>query len=882
MKVSLFAVVVALCCIWIASTNGAIMSVDLGSDWFKVMLMQGKNFDMVLNEESNRKTSPLIGFTNEGERLIGSPAATLLTKQPARVFSSVHQLLGKNFSDSTIEHSKQHFLYNLVESEGAFALRLDDESVFAPEEIVAMILLEAQKMVNSGTRAGLVKDLALVVPASTTQHERRAYINAAQIAGLNTLVLVNDGFGAAVTYAFTRIQDNPESTYILFYDMGAAHTTATLIHYNAQLDKKNKSLLHVDTAAVAWDLELGGRDFDHRLANYILDKAETQLKTKLRGNPRVFARLVKEAKRTKEILSANKESQVFIESITSEADFSTTVSRADFENLCSDLFERALEPIHRALKIADISASQLSYVQVIGGGARIVKIGSELGALIGTDKVGHHLNADEAAINGATIFSATQSSAVHLNNPVVLNDILPYSVGVEIELDVEDNKHEIFSAGRFYGAKKTLQVSTTDNFFVNLVYSEPSQLPPGTDTLIGRYEIKGIPHNGTIGNFTKEPLVEMSFLIRPATGLVELTKAHAKVKLLVPKKQESSSSPTPEPTDPSANGSGEAPAEPSANTPEPDETQEEAAIPIETIAEPEIVADLLVEPAGEETKPAEEVIEWTTKNRRVELTVTEITVGVDMDSGDIARAKATLRKLDQKDLDRRQLEQAKNDVEAFIYATREALWENDIIKVSTEQQREEINAVLSDASDWLYGDGFSASLQEYRDQLAALRSVFEPISSRASELAARPATIEAFGIWKQSTLEALANITNERNVEEEEKASLINSIADIEKWLAEKEQEQQAKSLTEQPAWASKDIITKLSPLDNELKRLQRRGKRKPKVEEPVVPPTIEIPEVPEEEAANAQADQPPVTEEQEKILFETLTEEELRKHSEL
>lgn len=871
----------------VALGSCSFIAVDLGTQSVKVMLMEGKTFDIVLNEQSGRKTDNAVGFTVDDERLIGSPCKSLMKKKPARVFTAPVELLGRGYGDPFVEATEKYRQYTLVNDEGAYGIVLDEETTFKPEELVAMQLRHVTKHADGVAKRGPIKDAVLVVPPFKTHHERQALINAAEIADLNVLTLINEGFAAAINYALIRDLGDDVDMSAVFYNVGDAHTSATLVKFKTTEDlKKNSTFLAVHTVATAWNDRLGGRDFDYRLVELILARARAQLGEEIFNDEvmyqRIVARLRQEAKKVKEVLSANQQSRVNIESLTPDHDFSTTITRAEFEEACDDLFSQLLDPITEVLETGNLTSAEVYAIELLGGGTRIPRLQADLLERFDREVLDKHLNGDEAMVYGASYFGATQSTLFRVTNPMKSRDATPFQHGVQFHgLDTpessEDSDEEesdpveymtIIRSGTRFDAKKSLKLKQANPFSFDILYEESDAMPEGIPLLQSSYEISGFPENSTTTDIVGTPRVQIFFKLNPS-GMVEVLRAEAEVSTVTYKKVPKITAEIPNIDDDSAaedvildtdaqEAAGDA-AEESEGVPETDEHEEEEetdgpsgddtdAATEEDVVEEEVNEEDVEEEAVEEKEIEYEIVP-SKQNRHYDLKVTKVPVGLELSRAEIIAGKSLLRKLERQERERLENAEARNELEAFVYSTRELMYDEDIQKYSTEEERESISEQMMDAADWLYDEGEEASTTEYRRKLRELRGLLSGILLRQSEQVDLPAAKDILRQFVPLARNLTDDIVTVRNVTEEEYQEFVESLSEALAWLDEKEMEQDALQLFEDPILLSEQVTDRTERLSRQMKKLQRRPKKKvPKVEEPVVIETNETDEEPTEE----------------------------------
>ena len=573
------------------------------------------------------------------------------------------------------------------------------------------------------------------------------------------------------------------------------------------------------------------------LAKHFLANAEKKYKTSLSSNPRVFARMLKEVQKSKEILSANQDAQLYIESLTNEIDLRETISRADFESMCVSLFDRAVKPIAAAIEQSGISLDQLNAIELLGGGTRIPKIQDQIGSVYGAQLVGRHLNGDEAEVNGASFFGATLSSSFRVKNQIKFADITPfqYSVvfhgvkavneeeeGVE---DSEDTRTTIFRFGKKFGSKRTLSLRQAEPFSFDILYDNTDLLPAGTDPLITRYLVTGILTNSSSLHSVGTPKVQILFKLNN-NGMVEVTKAQAEVTTITYKEvKKVKEVPKIETENKGENNTENNTEEAVDNT----ENNENNNGDYETVENVEIKEQN--NENGENTQiEEEEEIEIVPEKKIVlyELTLTPVITGIDTTSQSITKSREILKNYEQADKERREKEEAKNALESFLYSTREKMYEDSFIAASTEEEREFLSEKLSESGDWLYDEGENASTKEYKTILSQLEVIRDKIIRRMQEQENRPVYVPLFREILANYSVEIHNLAKEREITEEEVNQFLEQVTQAEEWINEKEEEQKSKALSDDPAFLIEDITSRGSAIAGEYKKLSRKVKRKP------------------------------------------------------
>jgi hypoxia up-regulated 1 len=430
-----------------------------------------------------------------------------------------------------------------------------DGQDFTPEELVAMVLTHAVDISvayaaeQGGSMVTAPKDIVLTVPCMATQKERRALLDAATLADLNVLTLIDETTAAALHYAMDKTFADGDQL-LLFYNMGASSLQVSLIRFfsydQPQKFGKPKASPALEVLSKAWDTTLGGDAFDHLLVEYLADQFnESWDKTgrrkgqDVRQVSRAMTKLRIQANKIKHVLSANNEIPVHIEAVHDDVPLSTLVTRKQLEDMAGELLKRAVEPVKRALKLANKTATDLTGMELIGGGMRIPRIQTELSKEFGGVEVGLHINADESMALGAAFAGANISTAFRVRH-VGMTDLNPFEMQVSLSDLGKPAKEEepwtknavIFKSFGKVGVKKTIAFTHDRDVHCSLDYVETDpNLPKGTDLSIEKYNITGIEE------FAKEmeekklgkPKVSLQFELG-ASGITTLIKAEATVE----------------------------------------------------------------------------------------------------------------------------------------------------------------------------------------------------------------------------------------------------------------------------------------------------------------------------------------------------------------
>lgn len=225
---------------------------------------------------------------------------------------------------------------------------------------------------------GSIKDCVITIPSYYTPAQRRMILDSADISGLSVLQLIHENTAAATMFGVDRL-DTDKPTLVLFYNMGGMDTEVSLVKYSTITEQPgNKTYEHVEILAEAYDQELGGNDLDNILVSLLADKfnalKERQGKPDIRENEKAMKRLSKEVVKIKDVLSANKHTQIKIGELADYVSLITTLDRKEFEDRSAEFFAKAIKPVYEVLDKAGYTIKEVDLIELLGGGIRVPKI----------------------------------------------------------------------------------------------------------------------------------------------------------------------------------------------------------------------------------------------------------------------------------------------------------------------------------------------------------------------------------------------------------------------------------------------------------------------------------------------------------------------------
>lgn len=820
-------------------SESAVFSVDLGSEWLKVAVVNLKPgqspISVAINEMSKRKSPALVAFQG-GNRLIGEEAAGLVARYPDKIYSNLRDLIGKPYDYVKKFLDSMYLPFDVVEDpRGGAGIRVDGGAIYSPGELVAMVLGYALHLAEFHSKVP-IKDAVIAVPPYFGQVERKGLLQAAQLAGINVLSLINEHSGAALQYGIDKDFSN-ESRHVIFYDMGSSSTYAALVYfsaYNAKEYGKTVSVNQFQVKDVRWDPQLGGQDMELRLVEYFADEFNKQLGNgvDVRTSPKAMAKLKKQVKRTKEILSANTMAPISVESLYDDRDFRSTITREKFEELCNDLWEKSLFPLKEVLKNSGLKIDEIYAVELIGGATRVPKLQAKIQEFIGRKDLDKHLDADEAIVLGAALRAANLSDGIKLNRKLGMVDGSSYGFVIELNgpdlLKDESTRQVLVQRMKKLPSKMFRSIIHNKDFEVSLAYESEDLLPPGAPSpMFAQYAVSGLTDASekyASRNLSSPIKANLHFSLS-SSGIFSLDRADAVVEISewieVPKKNltvENSTSASP---NISVEGGPGNTSEDSVDSLKTDGGTNNASNSSEN--------DQSTTDLGTEKKLKKRTF-------RVPLKIIEKVVGPGMSLSKEAflEAKEKMEALNIRDAERKRTAELKNNLEGYIYATREKLESEEYEKISSSQERQSFIEKLDEVQEWLYTDGEDASATKFEERLDSLKSNGDPIFFRFNELTGRPAACELAQKYLGELQQIVHGWEAKSWLPKERIDKVLKDAENFKKWLAEKEAEQKKTSPFSTPAFTSEEVYEKVFDLQDKVASINRIPKPKPKVEKPV------------------------------------------------
>ncbi|KAJ5553227.1 Heat shock protein hsp88 [Penicillium frequentans] len=467
----------------------SVVGIDLGAQSTKIGVARNKGIDIIANEVSNRQTPSLVGFSARS-RHIGEAAKTQETSNLKNTIGSLKRLIGRPFDDPDVKLEQQYNSANICDVNGMAGVEvnyLGKKEKFTATQLVAMYLTKIKDITSKELKLP-VSDVTISVPAWFTDVQRRAMIDAGDIAGLNVLRLVNDTTATALGYGITKLDlPGPEEKprRVVFIDIGASDYTASIVEFR-------KGELNVK--ATACDRHFGGRNFDIALTERFADEFKEKYKIDIRTHPKAWSRTVAAAEKMKKVMSANPQAPLSIESLMEDTDVKTMVKREELEEMVKPLLDRITVPIEQALAEAKLTVDDIDHIEMVGGCTRVPAIKETISKFF-NKPLSFTLNQDEAIARGCAFCCATLSPVFRVRDFAV-HDIVSYPIDFtweqSPEIPDEDTNLTVFNRGNVMPSTKILTFYRKQPFDLEARYSQPEGLPGKVNPWIGRFSVKGV------------------------------------------------------------------------------------------------------------------------------------------------------------------------------------------------------------------------------------------------------------------------------------------------------------------------------------------------------------------------------------------------------
>ncbi|RAK98678.1 Hsp70 chaperone Hsp88 [Aspergillus ibericus CBS 121593] len=650
----------------------SVVGIDFGAQSTKVGVARNKGIDIITNEVSNRSTPSLVGFSSRS-RALGEAAKTQETSNLKNTVGNLKRLIGRAFSDPDVAIEQEYSTAQLCDVNGQAGVEvsyLGKKEKFSATQLVAMYLTKIRDITSKELKLP-VSDVTISVPAWFTDVQRRAMLDAGEIAGLKVLRLINDTTATALGYGITKLDlPGPEEKprRVMFVDIGHSDYTASIVEFR-------KGELNVK--ATAYDRHFGGRNFDRALTEHFADEFKEKFKIDVRTHPKAWARTLAAAEKMKKVLSANPAAPMSIESLMEDVDVRSIVKREELETMVKPLLDRVTVPIEEALAEAKLKPEDIDFVEMVGGCTRVPSIKEAVSKFFGKT-LSFTLNQDEAIARGCA-FSCAILSPVFRVRDFSVHDIVNYPIEFtwEQSADIpdEDTSLTVFNRGNVMPSTKILTFYRKQAFDLEARYAKPEMLPGKVNPWVGRFSVKGVKADANDDFMICKLKARLNL-----HGILNVESGYYVEDMEVEE-------PVPE--------EGEA---------------------MDTDAKD-----------GEQPKKTRKVKKQV---RKGDLPISTGTTSIDESLRNTWTERENAMYMEDKLI--AETDEKKNELESSIYELRDKI-DGVYSEFASEEEKDKLRAKLTDTEDWLYEEGEDTTKSIYVAKMDEIRFVAGPIIQRYRE-----------------------------------------------------------------------------------------------------------------------------------------------------
>ncbi len=462
---------------------GKIIGIDLGTTNSCVAVLEGKDAKVIENAEGDRTTPSIVAYTDDGEILVGQSAKRQAVTNPTNTLFAVKRLIGRKFKDEVVQKDIKMVPYKITEAPNGDAWIDVKGEQLAPPQVSAETLKKMKKTAEEYLGEP-VTEAVITVPAYFDDSQRQATKDAGRIAGLDVKRIINEPTAAALAYGMDKKRGD---TKIAVYDLGGGTFDVSIIEI-AEIDGEHQ----FEVLSTNGDTFLGGEDFDLRVIDYLADEFQKDNGVDLHNDPLALQRLKEAAEKAKIELSSSQQTEINLPYITADQSgpkhLVIKLTRAKLESLVEELVTRTIDPCRTALKDANLSASDIDDVILVGGQTRMPLVQQKVNEFFGKEPR-KDVNPDEAVAIGAAIQAGVLSGDV---KDVLLLDVTPLSLGIETLGGVMST---LIEKNTTIPTKKQQVFSTADDnqtaVTIHVLQGERKQA--SSNKSLGRFDLTDIP-----------------------------------------------------------------------------------------------------------------------------------------------------------------------------------------------------------------------------------------------------------------------------------------------------------------------------------------------------------------------------------------------------
>ncbi|KAF2228189.1 heat shock protein 70 family [Elsinoe ampelina] len=650
----------------------SVVGLDFGTQNAVIAVARNRGVDVITNEVSNRATPSLVGFGPKA-RYLGESAKTQEISNLKNTVGSLTRLAGRSLNDPDVQIEKDYVSAPLVEINGQVGAEvnyLGKKEKFTATQLTAMFLTKARQTAAAELKLP-VNDMVLSVPAWYTDAQRRSILDAADIAGVKVLRLINETTASALAWGITKTDlPTPEEKprRVAFVDIGHSNYTCSIVEF-----KKGE----LKVLSTAYDRHFGGRNFDTALVNHFQKEFKEKFKIDINENPKARLRVAAACEKLKKVLSANASAPINIESLLNDTDVRGMLKREELEELVKPLLDRSSAPLEQALAEAKLKTEDIDIVELVGGCTRVPALKATIQSFF-NKQLSFTLNADEAIARGCAFACAILSPVFRVRD-FSIHDVVGFPIEFTWEkspdIPDEDTNLTVFNRGNVMPSTKILTFYRRQPFDLEAKYAKPELLPGKINPWIGRFSVKGVKADG------------------PEDFMICKLKARLNLHGILNVE------------------SGYYVEDEEVEEPIPEDGEKKDGDAMDT-------------DAPVKTRKVKKQV------RKGELPLSAGTASLDPSLvSKFAEQEGQMIMEDKLVAD---TEDKKNELESSIYEYREKI-DGVLAEFSSDEEKAKVKAKLEQLEDWLYDEGEDATKAVYVSKIDEIRSVVGPIVGRRNE-----------------------------------------------------------------------------------------------------------------------------------------------------
>ncbi|BFU25794.1 heat shock protein 70, putative [Entamoeba histolytica HM-1:IMSS-B] len=691
------------------------VGIDIGNRNITVAVVRKKGIDIVVNEVSNRQTPTFVSF-NDKERAIGEAGFSLYLRNVKNTVVDVKRLIGRQYDCPDVQTELKELPYQTVKLEdgmiGMKVMMRGEQKVFRPEQIIAMLLIQIKQFTEEYTK-DIFTDCVISVPGYFTENQRIAMLDAAKIAGISCLRLMNEHTATALAYGIYKTDlSETEPRPVVILDVGHCNTTCSVI---SLLKSKMKVL------AVEYNWKLGGRNYDEALGQFV--RADIQQKWKIdpMNNLRMWNRILSGIEKSvKRVISSGSPKAILnLDTLYEERDYHMEFTREKFDELTCHLNNEIIELIKRTITKAGMTIEQIHSIEITGSGTRLNTLQDAIVKTL-NKPLSKTINCEESIARGCAIACAELQPYFKVRDYVV-EDIPPYEINMGFKTD---NKTvapmKFISKDSSFPITRVLKIKDANGLHVDVNYSDNNVFFPGTLNSGITLDVLELPKAQT-----KTPELKLRIALNKS-GILELVDALL-CEQVEEEVEEKEVIEVPE----------EVKEEPKAPVQAETEKKEEPKAPVQAETEKKEEPKKMEEEKPKEEKKVKMVKKTITKkvkkmvNKEYPVKVNVHSVGMcEKDISKYLAEEAQMQVDDKLFID---TAHAKNNLEAFVYSMKDKLLFGCLAEFTTEEEASKISNELEKYVDWLYEDGENETKSVYLAKLAEAEKLVKHIVAKKEE-----------------------------------------------------------------------------------------------------------------------------------------------------